>query len=469
MTAIDHAPGFRGVWYGNQPTDDAYRWKYSGGLATYPQQHAPIAIHRPEVGRTYFVFGGAGDRPAEPGYRPKGAEVAGTTACCVSYYDHQRGVLARPVTVWTRDVIDAHENPVLCIDPAGHLLVFCPSHGARRASRVYRSVRPHDLGAFEAVAAYETTRSFSYPQPWWVEGVGVVLLHTRYDGSKRRLAVSTSPDGVDWSGWKEPRWLSRLGEGSYQVSWPSPDGRIVTAFDVHPAVERGTPLNHRTNLYCLASSDGGATWRAVGGETIDTPVADEASACRVLDGRSAGVLVYLKEVAFDAAGRPAVVYLTSKSAWPGPEGGPHRWWLARYDGDREGWSHHAICESDHCYDHGTLLTIADDDWRLIGPSDAGSRRWATGGGMCLWRSSDRGATWRRERRLVAEDGRNHTYARRVLGGVDAFATLWAAANAHQPGPVELYFADAEGTAYRMPWSVQDDFVEPLPVNAAGVE
>jgi hypothetical protein len=41
--------GYRGIWYSNEPTRDEYVYKYSGGMATYPQQHAPIAIYRPEV------------------------------------------------------------------------------------------------------------------------------------------------------------------------------------------------------------------------------------------------------------------------------------------------------------------------------------------------------------------------------------------------------------------------------------
>ena len=41
--------GYRGIWYFNQPSGDQYVYKYSGGFATYPQQHAPIAIYRKEV------------------------------------------------------------------------------------------------------------------------------------------------------------------------------------------------------------------------------------------------------------------------------------------------------------------------------------------------------------------------------------------------------------------------------------
>jgi hypothetical protein len=39
------ADGYRGIWYMNQPLKDEYRFKYSGGFATYPQQHTPIAIY----------------------------------------------------------------------------------------------------------------------------------------------------------------------------------------------------------------------------------------------------------------------------------------------------------------------------------------------------------------------------------------------------------------------------------------
>ena len=33
--------GYRGVWYANQPSGDEYRYKYSGGFATYPHQTLP--------------------------------------------------------------------------------------------------------------------------------------------------------------------------------------------------------------------------------------------------------------------------------------------------------------------------------------------------------------------------------------------------------------------------------------------
>src|SRR5277367_1019981 len=50
--------GYRGIWYMNQPSHDEYKYKYSGGFATYPQQHIPIAYYCKEVNKTFFCFGG---------------------------------------------------------------------------------------------------------------------------------------------------------------------------------------------------------------------------------------------------------------------------------------------------------------------------------------------------------------------------------------------------------------------------
>src|SRR5262245_31307962 len=43
--ALPRADGYSGIWYMNQLSKDKYVYKYSGGMATYPQQHAPIAIY----------------------------------------------------------------------------------------------------------------------------------------------------------------------------------------------------------------------------------------------------------------------------------------------------------------------------------------------------------------------------------------------------------------------------------------
>jgi len=49
--------GHRGIWYYNEPTRDEYRYKYSGGLATYPQQLMPMACYAPQAGRRAWCRG----------------------------------------------------------------------------------------------------------------------------------------------------------------------------------------------------------------------------------------------------------------------------------------------------------------------------------------------------------------------------------------------------------------------------
>ena len=56
--------GYRGIWYSNQSTGDEYRYKYSGGFATYPQQHVPIAIYSAAANKTFFLLRRV-DRQAE--------------------------------------------------------------------------------------------------------------------------------------------------------------------------------------------------------------------------------------------------------------------------------------------------------------------------------------------------------------------------------------------------------------------
>ena len=46
--------GYRGIWYCDEATKDEYKFKHSGGMATYPQQHAPIAIYSPAANKTFF-------------------------------------------------------------------------------------------------------------------------------------------------------------------------------------------------------------------------------------------------------------------------------------------------------------------------------------------------------------------------------------------------------------------------------
>lgn len=441
--------GYRGVWYMNEEVGGEYVYKYSGGFATYPQWHAPIAVHAAAAQRTFFVLGGSGG-PLSAG-RDRLVHLVGA-------YDHATGLVSRPVRLLDKQTDDAHDNPVLSIDAAGHLWVFSAAHGTSRPAYIHRSRQPYDITDWELV---ETT-NFSYPQPWFLKGRGEFLfLHTRYQQGQRALHASRSSDGRTWS---PPERVAHIDLGDYQISWPHGD-RVGTAFDMHPSTGRsGKGLNYRSNIYYLETPDAGRSWRTVDGRPVALPVTDVAHASRVLDTVAQDRSVYLKDLNYDAAGRPVILYLTSRGYRPGPESGPYVWFTARWTGTA--WEHHRVVESDHNYDHGSLYVEPGGEWRLIAPTDPGPQPFGTGGEMVLWRSRDRGVTWSRVRTLTQGSRRNHAYARRPLDAADGFYAVWADGDARRPSASTVYFANRDGEVFALPERMADRAARPSRVTPA---
>jgi hypothetical protein len=406
----------------NQPTGDEFKYKYSGGFATYPQQHIPIAIYSKKANKTFFVYGG----------RPKDRN---TLLHMVSYYDHATGTVPRPAILLDKKTTDAHDNPTLSIDDDGYLWVFSNAHGTGRPAFIHRSEKPYSIDAFERVV----TTNFSYSQPWHLSGAGFLFLHTRYKNG-RSLFWQTSRDGRAWD---DPRPLARFGEGHYQVSWPAGGNRVGTAFDYHPSPGG---LNARTNLYYVETPDAGRTWATAAGTPVTTPLAAVKNPALVRDYQAEGLLVYLKDLQFDA-GRPVVLYLTSRGHAPGPTNGPRTWHTARWTGST--WDGRDVTTSDHNYDHGSLYVEADG-WRMVGTTDPGPQPDMTGGEVVEWVSPDRGVTWRRGRTLTHDSVRNHTYVRRPLNAHPDFAALWADGDPRAESESRLYLANRAGDVYRLP-------------------
>jgi hypothetical protein len=206
------ATGYRGIWYMNQPTGDEFKFKYSGGLGTYPQQHAPIAVYSAAANKTFFCYGGASDKSKELAYM-------------VSYFDHATGTVPRPRLVWIKQTDDAHENPTLQIDEAGYIWIFGNTHGPANNSYIFCSTLPYSIDEFEQVAQ----TNFSYSQPWVVPGRGFLFLYTRYTNGRRLLHWMTSedlktpspyplPKGEGFDKWSSPAPLATVAQGHYQIS-----------------------------------------------------------------------------------------------------------------------------------------------------------------------------------------------------------------------------------------------------------
>lgn len=434
--ATAKAEGYRGIWYMNQPLPGAHRYKYSGGFATYPQQHVPIAIHVPSQQKTFFVFGGSAGQVSE-----RGDELQHL----VSYYDHATGTVPRPVRLLQKRTEDAHDNPTLAIDDAGYLYVFSSAHGTWRPAYLHRSKRPYDIGEWELL---ETT-NFSYPQPWYLpQSKRFLFLHTLYDAQRQRsLYWKTSADGRAWS---TPRLLAHMEMGSYQISWKDGDtDRVATAFDVHPDHGRGGKgLNYRTNLYYAETRDAGLTWTTAGGRVLTVPLTTAENDALVRDYRTEDLNVYLKDLAFTPEGAPVLLYLTSQGFNPGPQSGPYQWHTALWTG--AAWEFRTLATSDHNYDHGSLYIEPDGTWRVIAPTSPGPQPEGTGGEMVMWVSRDQGARWQIAKTLTHDSRYNHTYARKPVNAHPDFYALWADGSPLEPTPSSLYFATQDGRVFRLP-------------------
>ena len=444
------ADGYRGIWYANQKSNDEYVYKYSGGLGTYCAKHDPFAVYCPEVHKTFFCYGGV---PADDNRR---------LLHMVSYYDHETGQVPRPTILLDKQTSDAHDNPVISVDDEGYIWIFSTSHGRSRPSFVHRSVRPFEISEFERIdATYQRDgkavplNNFSYFQVWHRPEQGFAAFFTHYgDPAARTSFFMSSPDGKSWSEWTR---LAAIEEGHYQLS-AATEGKVGAAFNFHP---EGKGLNYRTNLYYMESTDNGKTWHAADGTALELPLTTIENPALVRDYVKDQKNIYIRDVVYDKADHPVIVFITSDGYESGPENGPRRWTTARWTG--ESWEFRPITTSDNNYDMGALHIDDDGAWRLIAPTGAGPQAYNPGGEMVLWTSKDRGKTWKKERQVTANSEFNHTFARRPVNAHPDFYALWADGHGRQPSESNLYFANKQGQAFRLPRKMEADFATPVAV------
>lgn len=423
--------GYRGIWF---TLGQKSKWgdKYSGGLGTYCANHLPISIYSPKAEKTFFVYGGT---------------VKGERHLLImaSYYDHKSGRVPRPVVVYDKQKVnDPHDNGAISIDDEGYLWVFVSGRARARPGLLFRSVRPYDVGEWEQIEKREMT----YPQPHYVSGKGFFYLFTKYTKG-RELYWRTSTDGRMWT---EDHKLVGFG-GHYQVSNVR-DGLVATTFMWHP----GGNVDKRTNLYYAQTKDWGATWQTVEGKELKTPLDSEKNPALLIDYQAQGLNVYIHDLSFDDAGRPIILYLTSRGAAPGPENGPYTWRVTHYTDT--GWETNTVAESDHNYDTGALY-VDERGWTVIGPTGAGPQAWGAGGEMVMHRSTDSGKTWKVVRPVTESSARNQSYARRPLGAHDPFYCFWADGDPGKFTESHLYFCDSEGKrVYELPYDMDGDEAEP---------
>ncbi|MBD3174467.1 MAG: hypothetical protein GF320_04765 [Armatimonadia bacterium] len=434
--------GYRGIWYYNQETGDEYVYKYSGGLGTYCAKHIPFAVHRSEVDKTFFTYGGA-------------SAEDGRLTIMASYYDHRAATVPRPTLLMHKGTGDAHDNPVISVDDQGFVWILASNHGPGRPALLFRSTEPYSVEDFQWVRLMNT----SYPQLHRPASGGFFLLHTIYHGG-RRLHWMSSEDGISWSA---QRPIAAIHQGHYQVSSVASD-KVASAFNYHPD---GLGLNYRTNLYYVQTTDAGETWTSASGEALELPLTEPANPALVRDYESEGLKVYMKDVNFDAHGNPVILYIVSGGWEPGPENGPRTWTVAHWTG-RE-WEFSDITESGNNYDTGSIHVEPDGTWRVIGPTELGPQPYNPGGEVAMWVSRDRGGSWIQVRQVTSDSDYNHTYVRRPVDAHPDFYGFWADGHARQPSDSRLYFCDRQGNAWRLPPTMAPGSAEPQRLSHGGTD
>ena len=453
--------GYRGIWYHNQPSDDEYVYKYSGGLGVYPANHLPFAVYAPEVDKTFFCYGGT----------EKGTERSLLHE--VSYFDHKTGTVPRPTILLDKKTDDAHDNPVMSIDEAGHLWIFSTSHGTGRPSFIHRSKKPYDIEEFERVEATKMQDgktvpidNFSYLQVYHWANKGFFAAFTTYDKrvlndpqtiAQRILCSMSSRDGVTWSDWKP---FAGILFGHYQSTGMYKNEKIGTSFNFHPNDRESgrIGLNYRSNLYYLETGDFGETWQTVTGVKPALPLREMKNEAIVYDYYTEGLNVYIMDVNFDAAGRPIILYLTSKGYESGPKNDPRRWHTAYWTGGD--WKIRPITDSDNNYDFGSLYVEEDGLWRIIGTTESGPQAYNTGGEVAMWTSGDTGDTWIKAGQLTAGSEFNHCYPRRPLNAHPDFYAIWADGHGRRKSESTLYFCNKKGEVFLLPRDMKEETQKP---------
>ncbi len=424
--------GYKGIWF-TLGQFSQYGDKYSGGLGTYTSSHIPVAIYSEKANKTFFVYGGTTNAAEKH------------LLIMISYFDHSKKQVPKPVIVYDKiGVNDPHDNASISIDEYGYIWVFVSGRNTSRPGIIFKAMKPYSIDGFEKLKEAEMT----YPQPWWVKGKGYLYLFTKYTKG-RELYWSTSVDGRHWSADQK---LAGMG-GHYQVS-NMRNGKVVTAFNYHP----GGNVDKRTNLYFLQSDDMGSTWSTIRGEKVNTPLTEKQHIAIVKDFEKEGKLVYLNDINVDKDGNPVILAVVSPVFQPGPPGTLRDWFIFYWkDGN---WNQSKVCESGHNYDMGSLY-IDGDNWKIIGPTEPGPQVNGTGGEMAMWESKDMGITWSKTKDLTVGSTRNHSYARRPSVIHPEFYSFWADGNADKFSESKLYFSDAGGDVYALPYDMKKDFVKPV--------
>ena len=440
-SAVRKIDGYKGIWFTLGQFSE-YGDKYSGGLGTYTAKHIPLSVYAPKVNKTFFVYGGT------TGINER------YLLCMIGSYDHTTNTVTKPVVVYDKKgVNDPHDNPSLAMDDEGYLWVFVSGRGRTRLGFKYRSNKPYSTDGFQQITEEEMT----YPQPKYISGKGFLHLFTKYTGT-RELYFETSKDGVTWTEDKKLAGIKRpedKNSGHYQISGQH-GNKVAFFFNWHPNGD----VDQRTNIYYLQTTDFGQTWTTVDGKEIPVPLTDMNTPALLREYYSKKKNVYIKDINFDEKGKPIALHVSGTGHQPGPQNGLKDWSILYYNG--KDWEDHKITTSDHNYDTGSLF-VKGKEWIVVAPTENSPQKWGGGGEVVMWKSTDKGKTWKKTKQLTSNSPRNHNYVRKVVNGKDPFYFFWADGNPDKMSESLLYFGNSKGDVWQLPYDMQDETATPVKI------
>jgi hypothetical protein len=425
--------GYKGIWFSSGEFSE-YGYKYSGGVSTFASRHRPIAIYSPEARKTFFVYGGTTSQDERH------------LLIMISYYDHKSHSVPRPVIVYDKmGVREPSDNASLSIDKNGYLWVFVSGSGRTRAGLIFKSSKPYSIENFELVKEMEMIS----PQPWWISGSGFMLMYSKVLKGLD-ICFSSSSDGKTWT---ESYQIAAMG-GHLQVS-DTHRNRLVTAFNYFP----GGSVDRQTNLYLLQTEDMGKTWKTIDGKLVETPLTMVINDALIKNYEIEGKLVHLSDIGFDRDGNPVLLVILSKDINPGPKGDPREWMIISRRNQE--WNFTKVCESTHNFDRGSLI-ISNGEWRIIGPTEPGPRKYGTGGEIALWVSRNEGIGWVKELNVTSASKNNNSFVRHPVNAQKDFYALWTDGNTDEFSISYLYFTNEKcDKVWMLPYEMKEEFQKPV--------
>ena len=253
--------------------------------------------------------------------------LSSTGDVVVGAYDNRSGAMHTAIVghLWHDD----HGSPSILVEPDNRLTVFYSGHNGHDMY-FKTSLRPEDISAWGPIERVPTNvvgrDGHTYPNPVILPGESNRLWLFWRGGDYSQDYATRSIDGT-WT--HARRLIATPGQRPYVKVASDDSNQIGLAFT------NGHPRERLTSIY-YAVYRNGSLWRANGHwiKRLSHGPIVPAQASLVYDAHQTGVSAWVWDTAFDAHGRPVVIYATFPSV------GNHVYWYAHWNGRR--WERHFL-------------------------------------------------------------------------------------------------------------------------------